>query len=197
MSAVDNLELGLDADERIAVVDESTNEVVGSVRRAEMREGNLPHRATYVFVRVPGGSSTNPKLWVQKRTMIKDYCPGYLDPTAGGVVGADETYEENAHREVEEEMGVITEGSGGEDGAERAHLRHCFSFHYKDDRANVWGDAWDCVWGGKIVPQEVQYVVLLFACIFFFSNYSSTYIYVVRRRDAAYYRVIHCVFLFL
>ncbi|CAN0442121.1 unnamed protein product, partial [Laminaria digitata] len=48
------------------------------------RRDNLPHRATYVFIQSPGGeSATNPNLWVQKRTMIKDYCPGYLDPSTG------------------------------------------------------------------------------------------------------------------
>lgn len=36
MSAVDDPEQGLDAGERIAIVDEATNEVVGSARRAEM-----------------------------------------------------------------------------------------------------------------------------------------------------------------
>lgn len=36
MAAVANPESGLDADERIAIVDESNNEVVGSARRAEM-----------------------------------------------------------------------------------------------------------------------------------------------------------------
>jgi len=38
--------------------------------------------------------------------MIKDYCPGYLDPMAGGVVQFGESYEENAEREAEEEMGI-------------------------------------------------------------------------------------------
>lgn len=36
MSAVANPESGLDADERIAIVNESNNEVTGSARRAEM-----------------------------------------------------------------------------------------------------------------------------------------------------------------
>lgn len=40
MSAVENPEEGLDADERIAIVDELTNEVVGSARRAEMVRHN-------------------------------------------------------------------------------------------------------------------------------------------------------------
>lgn len=39
MAAVANPESGLDADERIAIVNESNNEVVGSARRAEMVSG--------------------------------------------------------------------------------------------------------------------------------------------------------------
>jgi len=38
--------------------------------------------------------------------MKKDYCPGYLDIANGGVMGADETDEENAQRELEEEIGI-------------------------------------------------------------------------------------------
>lgn len=171
MAAVANPEQGLDADERIAIVDETNNEVVGSARRAEMRRDNLPHRATYVFIQSPGGeSATNPNLWVQKRTMIKDYCPGYLDPSTGGVVGHGETYEDNARRELQEEMGVsanpgtgdASSSGGSSGGMAEGELRHCFSFHYKDDHTNVWGDAWDCSWSGEIVPQpeEVQSVHL-------------------------------------
>lgn len=74
-------------------------------------------------------------------------------------MGHGESYEDNARRELEEEMGVKAapkaEGGGGGGRAE-GELRHCFSFHYKDDHTNVWGDAWDCVWGGEIVPQPVS-----------------------------------------
>lgn len=38
--------------------------------------------------------------------MKKDYCPGYFDLANGGVVGGDETDEENARRELEEEIGI-------------------------------------------------------------------------------------------
>lgn len=81
----------------------------------------------------------------------------------GGVVGHGESYEDNARRELEEEMGVKAtpgKGGGGGSGSGRAdgELRHCFSFHYKDNHTNVWGDAWDCVWGGEIVPQPVRRV---------------------------------------
>ncbi len=91
----------------------------------------------------------------------------------GGVVGHGESYEDNARRELEEEMGVKAaprtsgdegvDGGGGGGGRADGEIRHCFSFHYKDDRTDVWGDAWDCVWGGEIVPQPVR---LPFFCFF-------------------------------
>lgn len=57
MSAAANPETGLDADERIAIVDESTNEVTGSARRAEMVGERLLRRlhAFRVGVRVCWG----------------------------------------------------------------------------------------------------------------------------------------------
>jgi ADP-ribose pyrophosphatase YjhB (NUDIX family) len=55
--------------------------------------------------------------------MLKDYCPGYFDPTPGGVVAAGESYEHTNTREVEEEMGI--------NGVEMSHL---FTFFYEDDR---------------------------------------------------------------
>jgi 8-oxo-dGTP pyrophosphatase MutT (NUDIX family) len=50
----------------------------------------------------------NPKkeFIIQKRSMQKDYCPGYLDLTAGGVVGMNEDEDENAARELNEELGI-------------------------------------------------------------------------------------------
>lgn len=94
--------------------------------------------------------------------------PRHTDAHAGGVVGHGETYEENARRELQEEMGVTANPgtgdagcSGGDSGGSSAggmaegELRHCFSFHYKDGHTNVWGDAWDCSWSGEIVPQPV------------------------------------------
>ena len=38
--------------------------------------------------------------------MKKDYCPGYWDLATGGVVGAGEDDDENAKREVLEEVGI-------------------------------------------------------------------------------------------
>lgn len=46
------------------------------------------------------------EFYVQKRSMRKDYCPGYFDLANGGVQAADETDELNAQRELEEEIGI-------------------------------------------------------------------------------------------
>ena len=67
-----------------------------------MRKENLWHRASFIFV-----INTKNELLVQKRTMIKDYCPGFYDlASAGGVVGAGEDDDISAERELEEELGL-------------------------------------------------------------------------------------------
>ena len=118
----------LSGDEILAVVDPATNEVIGSAPRARVKEENLSHRATYIFIR----RKDSELLYVQRRSMLKDYAPGYLDPTTGGCVGASETYEENAVRELQEELGVS--------GAQLAHL---FDFYH----APFWGRC--CIAGMK------------------------------------------------
>lgn len=57
-----------------------------------MREKKLIHRATYIFV----FQTKTKKLFVQKRSLEKRYCPGYFDACFGGVVAVNETYESNA-----------------------------------------------------------------------------------------------------
>eukprot|EP00164_Ancoracysta_twista_P010232 GFYU01015381.1.p1 GENE.GFYU01015381.1~~GFYU01015381.1.p1 ORF type:complete len:174 (+),score=62.31 GFYU01015381.1:107-628(+) len=116
--------MSLAADEKVAIVDEQNN-VVRAATRKEMRENNLIHRATYIFV-----LNSKKQFYVQKRTMLKDYCPGYFDPVSGGCVQHGESYEENAYRELEEEMGIKGE-----------KLTHMFTF-FHDGRSRVWGDAW-------------------------------------------------------
>eukprot|EP00937_MAST-01D_sp_MAST-1D-sp2_P004779 g4779.t1 len=115
-----------------------------------MRAQVLPHRATFIFVRRSSG-----ELLVQKRTTLKDYCPGWFDTAAGGVVGAGESYEENAERELAEELGIVG-----------APLRHCFTFYVEkldgplEQRCRCWGDAWDVEYDGELTLQveEVESV---------------------------------------
>ena len=70
--------------EWVDIVNEE-NEVIAQASREQMRAERLRHRATYIVVHDGMG-----KILVQRRTDTKDFLPGMLDATAGGVVQADE-----------------------------------------------------------------------------------------------------------
>ncbi|GMI46894.1 hypothetical protein TrCOL_g2562 [Triparma columacea] len=131
----------LNAGEQIWIVDPSTNTPLRAGDRSEMRLQKLCHRATYILLVRPSDG----KLFVQKRSTLKDYKPGYWDPTPGGVVGYGESYELNAQRELEEEMGLSS-----------VPLKWCFTFHYKDSDVDCWGDAWEGEWEGRPEDLNVQ-----------------------------------------
>lgn len=86
--------------EWVDIVNEE-NEVIAQASREQMRAQCLRHRATYIVVHDGMG-----KILVQRRTETKDFLPGMLDATAGGVVRADEQLLESARREAEEELGI-------------------------------------------------------------------------------------------
>lgn len=132
--------------ELIEIVNEK-NEVVTPRLRHEMRKYNLPHRATFAFIR-----NSNNYFYVQKRSSLKDYCPSMFDATPGGVVAAGESYEETNTREVEEEMGIKNTPS-----------RHLFNFYYEDHRAKCFGDAWEMIYDGEIKLQveEVESIHMM------------------------------------
>ncbi|KAL3907389.1 MAG: hypothetical protein SGILL_008898 [Bacillariaceae sp.] len=131
-----------------------------------MRLQNLWHRATYILVLVKNkGSSNNSTetlVLVQRRSLIKDYCPGKLDPTPGGVVGFGESYYLNAEREVFEEMGIsVTKGN-----KQRNTMQQLFTFSYQDKIVRVWGDFYEVSYYGsvhelKIQEEEVEEVMVL------------------------------------
>ena len=63
----------------------------------------------------------------------------------GGVVGAGESYEDNAAREVEEEMGVAG-----------APLHPLFDFFFQDGVSRVWGRAFRAVYDGPLRLQASE-----------------------------------------
>ncbi|KAJ0393577.1 hypothetical protein P43SY_005146 [Pythium insidiosum] len=129
----------------VVVIIDKDNNVIGKAERSVMRYFHLPHRATYIVTKNSKG-----KYYVQRRTMIKDYCPGYLDPMAGGVVQFGETFEENCIREAEEEMGIVG-----------VPFKDLGVFYYADDNTVVWGGLFECTWDGplKLQPEEVDEVL--------------------------------------
>ena len=138
--------MGLARDEQVVIVDRE-NRPVGVAARWEMRAGGLPHRATYILIFNAAG-----ELHVQRRTMTKDVYPGYLDPAAGGVVLAGESYEESAERELAEEMGI-----------RGVALTAAFDFWFDEGPVRVWGRVFVCRYDGPLVLQaeEVESVCLL------------------------------------
>lgn len=110
--------------------------------RSRLRRENLWHRCVWVFVRDSTG-----RLFVHQRTETKDVYPGYWDVAAGGVLGAGESYDAAARREVAEELGVTADP-----GAPVASVR------YEDPGNRVIGRAYVCLFDGDPVLQaeEVQ-----------------------------------------
>ncbi|WP_338804902.1 NUDIX hydrolase YfcD [Xenorhabdus griffiniae] len=125
--------------EWIDIVNEG-NEVIAQSSRQQMRAQNLRHRATYIVVHDGMG-----KILIQHRTETKDFYPGKLDATAGGVVMAGETLLEAARREAEEELGIA-----GVPFAEHG------IFYYEEDNCRIWGGLFSCVSHGPFALQEEE-----------------------------------------
>lgn len=87
-------------DELVDVVDEHDG-VLATVTRRQMRAERLRHRAVYVAV-----TSGDGRLLVHRRSDAKDLWPGRWDTVVGGVVGAGESWDDAARRELAEEVGV-------------------------------------------------------------------------------------------
>lgn len=98
--------------------------VLEVVPRAVIRAGALLHRSVFVAVTTSDGC-----LVVHRRAAWKDLWPDRWDVAFGGVVGAGESWDEAATRELAEEAGVVAEpgafdllGEGRFDSAEVREL---------------------------------------------------------------------------
>ena len=80
--------------ELVTWVDE-TDQVLGALPRAELRERGLIGRCTFILLFNSAG-----ELCVHRRTLSKALYPGYWDVAAGGMVTAGEAYAESAAREL-------------------------------------------------------------------------------------------------
>lgn len=180
----------LNATEKVCTVTKDNVPIPNGHLRSQMRLQKLWHRATYIIIRHEeqeqeqvGDKETKESttveeddkdvfLLVQRRSNIKDYCPGKLDPTPGGVVGYNESFEENAIREIEEEMNIQVVPIGGQQHEQNADIvknknkntiQKLFTFPYQDDKVNVWGELYEVVYKGSlsdiiIQPEEVSEV---------------------------------------
>lgn len=126
-------------DEWVDIVNEN-NEVIAHATRHDMRKKVLRHRATYIIVHDGMG-----KILVQKRTNNKDFYPGWMDVTAGGVVKRGENILVSARREAEEELGI----------ADVPFAEHG-TFYFESDDCCVWGTLLSCVCHGPFALQEEE-----------------------------------------
>jgi 8-oxo-dGTP pyrophosphatase MutT (NUDIX family) len=127
--------------EWVDIVNEQ-NEVIAQSSRQQMRAERLRHRATYIVVHDGMG-----KILVQRRTDTKDFYPGWLDATAGGVVQSGENVLDSARREAEEELGIA-----GVPFAEHG------LFYFEEEQCRVWGALFSCVSHGPFALQEEEVV---------------------------------------
>ncbi|EIC28964.1 NUDIX hydrolase [Methylomicrobium album] len=90
--------------ELLAVVDENDS-VIGTSPRHLVHTSLMRHRAVHILVFDDSG-----RLFLQKRSMLKDLNPGLWDTSAAGHVDAGEDYNSCAVRELREELGVEHRG---------------------------------------------------------------------------------------
>jgi isopentenyl-diphosphate Delta-isomerase len=87
-------------EELFDVVD-AEDQVLRQERRSVVHAQKLLHRAVHIFL-----FNSRGQLLVQRRSATKDEYPLTYTSSASGHVGAEETYEECAPRELEEEIGL-------------------------------------------------------------------------------------------
>jgi isopentenyl-diphosphate delta-isomerase len=77
------------------------DEVIGRASRSEVHATGLWHRAVHVLVFDSQG-----RVFLQKRSMLKDLSPGLWDSSCSGHLDAGEDYDTAAIRELAEEIGI-------------------------------------------------------------------------------------------
>jgi isopentenyl-diphosphate delta-isomerase type 1 len=90
-------------DEVFDVVDEQ-DRVVGQATRAEVHAQRLRHRAVHAWVFNAAG-----RVFLQKRSRLKDMAPGCWDSSCSGHLDAGEDYDAAMVRELSEEIGLWVE----------------------------------------------------------------------------------------
>lgn len=132
----------MSADELVDVVDEN-DQVVGQAARRDIRRQNLRHRSVYIFVFNSMG-----QLFIHQRTATKDVFPLFWDVTVGGVLGAGESYDAGAQRELAEEVGI-----------DKATLRRLFPLRYEDDASRLIAMVYSCTWDAPLRLQAEEIAV--------------------------------------
>lgn len=84
------------------------DEVTGQATRREVHKQKLRHRSIHAIVFGSDG-----RVFLQKRSMLKDSSPGRWDASCSGHLNSGEDYDTAVVRELEEEIGLKVEASNG------------------------------------------------------------------------------------
>jgi len=80
---------------------DQNDQVIGQAPRSQVHAQRLLHRAVHILVFNKAGD-----VFLQKRSMNKDQCPGMWGTSCAGHVDSGEDYEHAAKREFAEELGI-------------------------------------------------------------------------------------------
>ena len=128
-----------DTEELVDVVDEQ-DRVVDTALRHRVRAGNLLHRGVAILVLDGAG-----RLYVHRRTPMKDIFPSAYDMMVGGMVTSGESYGSAARRELGEELGITA-----------APLVKRFQHRYLGPDNNCHIAVYEARWNGPVTHQESE-----------------------------------------
>jgi isopentenyldiphosphate isomerase len=127
------------AEELVDIVD-LDDRVISVATRAEMRSRNLRHRCAEIAVVNSSGD-----IYVHRRTETKDVYPGMYDMVVGGVLAADESWDEGAARELAEETGIAG-----------VPLRFLVDHVFDGPQERALMRLYEVTWDGPILPQPEE-----------------------------------------
>ncbi|HSI10294.1 MAG: NUDIX domain-containing protein [Rariglobus sp.] len=100
--------LSAQRDDEIFDVVNDRDEVTGQSTRKEVHRQRLRHRSVHALVFGADG-----RVFLQKRSMLKDSSPGKWDASCSGHVDGGEDYDAAVVRELGEEIGLAVSGASG------------------------------------------------------------------------------------
>ncbi len=129
-------------EELFEIIDDVSGNVIGTAPRSRCHgDPSLIHRAVHIAVFHPDG-----RILLQKRSMQKDIQPGKWDTAVGGHLMPGETYEIAAKRELQEELGVITD----------LPLIPLFEYKIRNERESENVQVFSLVYAGPFKIQESE-----------------------------------------
>jgi len=125
--------------EYLDIVDEN-NKVIGKADWDETRQNNLLHRGSAILI-----FNSKKELFIHKRSKQMRKYPNLFSTVVGGGVSSGESYDDNAIRELEEEVGI-----------KDVKLNFLFQTLFNGDGARSFINVYSCVYDGDMKFQEEE-----------------------------------------